>query len=302
MGAVMRILAIVITYEPDTILLTDVLRSVTPQVDGVVVIDNGSGEIDEIARIAGGLGAQVIRNPTNIGLAAAQNAGLAFAKAQAYSHVVLLDQDTIFGPDVIGELSRQLTELMHQGRNVGVIGPAYFELHRRELTKAYRAAGLQISRIALEHEAAPVRTDFVIASGSLIPLEIVEKVGTFEEPLFIDLVDVHWCLKARSVGFEAYISPTARVDHHLGNRVVRLAHRTVAVHSPFRNYYWVRNALWLARQPYTPLAWRLYFWLRILGFLAAYSTAVDQRFLRLKLMKRGVWDGLKGRLGPLRLD
>jgi rhamnosyltransferase len=58
----------------------------------------------------------------------------------------------------------------------------------------------------------------------------------------------------------------------------------------------------LARQPYTPWAWRLYFWLRVLGFFAAYTTIVDQRALRFKLMKQGVWDSVRGRLGRVPLE
>ena len=57
------------------------------------------------------------------------------------------------------------------------------------------------------------------------------------------------------------------VDHRLGTGTLQLGPRQIALHVPIRNYYWVRNALWLARQSYTPLAWRLYFISRTLAFL-----------------------------------
>lgn len=295
----MRVLAVAVTYNPDTALLTEALRQVAPQVQGTLIVDNGSGNAQEVCELASAMGMQVIANGENIGIAAAQNQGVNWARKNDYSHVLLLDQDTVLSQGVVEKLLKSLETLERNSQKAAAIGPAYFERNSEQWTRAYRAAGLRLSRISLKAQTQPVASDFIIASGSLIPLDIFEKVGTFRESLFIDLVDVEWCFRARASGYAAFIAPTACVDHHLGSGTVKVGPRQIAVHVPIRNYYWVRNALWLARQPYTPIAWRLYFIVRSLAFLAAYPLLADKRALRLKLIGRGFRDSLMGRFGRL---
>lgn len=295
----MRVLAVAVTYNPNARLLAAVLGSVAPQVGGIVVVDNGSTNVAEISQIVTGVGAHLLANPQNLGIAAAQNQGIALAGEEGFSHVLLLDQDTILSPGVVADLSQQLVDLEKEHGGVSAIGPAYFERHSQQQTRAYRANGLRLSRISLKSETRPVASDSIIASGSLIPLTVLEKVGGFKEELFIDLVDVEWCFRARAAGYTAFISPTAVVDHHLGSGTIRIGRRQIAVHVPVRNYYWVRNALWLARQAYTPPAWRLYFISRSMAFFAAYTTLVDKRALRLQLISRGIWDSFSGRFGRI---
>ncbi|WP_414471778.1 glycosyltransferase family 2 protein [Microvirga sp. M2] len=296
----MRILAVAVTYNPDTGMLTRVLDSIASQIDGIAVVDNGSANVAEIGRIAQGVGARVLSNAQNLGIAAAQNQGVAMAREDGFTHVLLLDQDTILAPGVVADLAHQLSFLEREHGKVSAIGPAYFERHSKQQTRAYRANGLRLSRISLENQTRPIASDSIIASGSLIPLTVLEQVGEFKEDLFIDLVDVEWCFRARAAGYAAFIAPSAVVDHHLGSGTVKIGRRQIAVHAPVRNYYWVRNALWLARQPYTPLAWRLYFISRSLAFLGAYTTLVDRKRLRLQLMGRGIRDSFKGRFGRIR--
>ncbi|HEV2563893.1 MAG TPA: glycosyltransferase family 2 protein [Microvirga sp.] len=295
----MRILAVAVTYNPEPTLLAQVLGSALPQVQGLLVVDNGSANAKDIRHIATRAAVQVIANERNIGIAAAQNQGVARARADGFTHVLLLDQDTVLAPGMVADLTENLTALEQGQGRIAAIGPAYYELNSQRQTRAYRADGLRLSRLSLANETRPVASDFIIASGSLIPLSVLEAVGGFKEDLFIDLVDVEWCFRARTAGYRSYLSPTAAVEHRLGSGTVQIGPREVAVHVPVRNYYWVRNALWLARQPYTPLAWRIYFTSRSLAFLATYTTLVDKRMLRLQLMIRGIRDSLASRLGPL---
>ncbi len=295
----MRILAVAVTYNPDTALFGKALQSVAAQVQGLAVVDNGSANAEEIRPLVSAVGAHFLPNEQNIGIAAAQNQGIDFARTTGFSHILLLDQDTVLTPGVVADLSTNLAVLEEQHGRVAAIGPAYFEVNSQQQTRAYRTHGLHLSRISLGSATQPVESDSIIASGSLIPLTVLDKVGGFREDLFIDLVDVEWCFRARAAGYRSFLSPTARVDHLLGSGTVKLGSRQIAVHVPLRNYYWVRNALWLARQPYTPLAWRLYFISRCLAFLGTYPALADKKAQRLRLMARGIRDSLASRLGPL---
>ncbi|MBJ6127832.1 glycosyltransferase family 2 protein [Microvirga splendida] len=295
----MHVLAVAVTYNPDIDLLARVLEAVASQVQGLVVVDNGSANAEDVRRLASAADAQLIDSSSNLGIAAAQNRGLAVARDGGFTHILLLDQDTILALGMVSDLRANLKSLEAEQGGVAAIGPAYYELNSGVQTRAYRASGPRLSRISLKGEKRPVASDFIIASGSLIPLTVLEKVGGFREDLFIDLVDVEWCFRARAAGYRSFLSPTATVEHRLGSGTVKLGARQVAVHVPIRNYYWVRNALWLARQPYTPLAWRLYFISRCLAFLGTYTTLADKKAQRLRLMTRGIRDSLTGRFGPL---
>ncbi|UVF18368.1 glycosyltransferase family 2 protein [Microvirga terrae] len=295
----MRILAVAVTYNPEIALLAQVLGSASSQVQGLVVVDNGSANVEDIRRTATQAGGQTIENLENIGIAAAQNQGVARALANGFTHVLLLDQDTVFKPGTVMNMAHDLSSLDRDEGRTAAIGPAYFELNSQRQTRAYRADGVRLSRLSLANETRPVASDFIIASGSLIPLSVLKAVGGFKENLFIDLVDVEWCFRARAAGYRSYLSPMANVEHQLGSGTVQVGTREVAVHVPIRNYYWVRNALWLARQPYTPLAWKLYFVSRSLAFLATYPALADQRAARLKLILKGIRDSVAGRLGPI---
>lgn len=290
----MPVLAVVVTYQPDMDLLATVLNAVRPQVGGLVVVDNGSDNAQEIATLTAAMRADFHGYDHNRGIAAAQNEGVRRARRGGFSHVLLLDQDTVLGQTVVADLSRQLQNL----DKAAAIGPAYHEINSKKRTRAYRADGILIRRIPLGEQVDPVATDFIIASGSLLPLDVLDKVGDFNEALFVDVVDTEWCFRARAAGFGSFISPRAVVDHRLGAGTLHVGFRRIAVHAPIRNYYWVRNALWLARRCYTPWAWRLYFISRSLGFLLLYPLFAGERATRFRLILQGIRDGLRGNLGP----
>ena len=61
----MRILAVTVTYNPDTALLGKALQSAAPQVQGLAVVDNGSANAEEIRTLVSAVGAQFLANQQN---------------------------------------------------------------------------------------------------------------------------------------------------------------------------------------------------------------------------------------------
>jgi rhamnosyltransferase len=122
-----------------------------------------------------------------------------------------------------------------------------------------------------------------------------------DEYLFIDEVDTEWCLRARARGYQCIGACGAVMAHTLGSDTMRLhvgRSRHVPIHSPVRLYYIMRNGLLLARMPHVPATW----WLTNLKRLAAqfvlFSVLVAPRWRNLRMMSRGILDGLLGRGGP----
>jgi rhamnosyltransferase len=61
---------------------------------------------------------------------------------------------------------------------------------------------------------------YVITSGSIIPIKVLDDVGLMREELFIDFVDIEWCLRAPQKGYEIVAINKVMIDHHLGDYAV----------------------------------------------------------------------------------
>lgn len=297
---------VLVTFEPDMARLRAVLDALLAQGCPVLLIDNASSDVADLAAdlaalvAAGGDRVHATWNDRNVGLAAAQNQGIAQARAAGASHVLLLDQDTILPGGAVPALLAVSHGLTAQGRRVAAIGPAYRDRSSGERSLVWHHDGWRLRRTETSetvevdgtaHEIA--RGDFIIASGSLIALDIIDAVGPMEDALFIDLIDIEWGLRAGAAGYESYQLRSLEADHAIGLGRIRVGPFSAPLHGPVRNYYWVRNALRLARRPAIPKAWRLYFARRAVSYVGFYTLFGDSRRARLNHLLRGLRDGLR---------
>lgn len=295
----MSIHAVIVSYNPDIAAFTKVIESLSAQVRAVTIVDNASKNGDEVERLAQAHQLQLIRFTENKGIAAAQNAGIAAAKAAAAGYVLLMDQDTTLPSGAVSNLSQHCQTLEAQGIKIGAIGCAYRDTHDGKLNAIWRADGLFLHRQNFKLEDTTiVEADCVIASGSLIPVSTLEAVGDMEADLFIDLVDIEWGLRAKSQGYRNFISFSQVMAHTLGNGRISIFGKTISLHSPIRNYYSIRNSILLSQRRYIDIAWRFYFIRRVLPYFIVFGLFGNQKKTRLKLMLRGMVDSFTARKGP----
>lgn len=275
---------VIVTYEPDASRLAEAVARTRDQVDALVIVDNGSsGSVPD--------GVEVIRPGSNIGLAAAQNLGIAWARGHAHTHVLLLDQDSWPEPGMVPTLVASSAD------RIAAVGPR----HRDPRTGAYAPfirVRFPLSR-KIDLESGTVRTDFLISSGSLIPLNVLDDVGEMDERLFIDNVDLDWCFRAADRGLELVGVAEARMDHQIGDRrSLVLGVAKVAHHPPVRLYFIMRNRVALYRRSQTPLAWIAQDIPRVAVKLVTFGLLLGPRWANLRHMVRGLYDGLRDDLGP----
>lgn len=293
------ICAVVVTYNPDIAVFKEVMNRLQDQVDNIVVVDNFSKNILKIKEIIKKTDINLIDLPKNTGIAYAQNKGIAYAQEQLAEYVMLMDQDTVLPRGAVASLLQECSGLEKSGLKVAAVGHAYRNMHDNRLSSIWVAEGLKLKRRPFVPAlGALIEADFIIASGSLIPLSTINDIGGMEEDLFIDLVDVEWGLRARSRGYKNYQSYSHIMVHTLGNSRPKVLWRNVTFHSPIRNYYSLRNSLLLIKRPYIGWAWRLHYLKRILPYFVVCGLFPDQRRLRIKLMLQGLLDGLQNRSGP----
>jgi rhamnosyltransferase len=309
MASTSKVVAVIVTFLPnlnDFLLLLD---SIEPQVDSLVLVNNGSDfdlkSLEQISKL--GTKANVIELSENLGVAYAQNIGIDWANKQKAQFALLLDQDSIPHADMVIKL---LNALEHPSNieNAIAIGPSYID--PRTSIQSY----FMVSRLGLPFRYKPhkkidplasVKTAFLISSGSLISLEKLTFVGGMRSNYFIDHVDTEWCLRARSKGYDLIGLHSAVMEHSLGDNVKKVwffYFRSVAYHSPLRDYYMFRNTLLMIRDTPTPFFWAAFLLLRLFQFALYFLLFAEMRTLRLRMMLLGLSHGLARIDGKLNMQ
>jgi rhamnosyltransferase len=235
-----QVCAVIITFFPDAG-FPERLEKIAAQVSRVIVVDNGTtGESGANLEKALGLRESVtcIRNSENLGVAAALNQGIRKAlKEEDCSWIVTFDQDSLPAADMVEKMLAVWRSHPHQEKLM-VAGP--------------RTAFVDsTSRPDPAEDRSWRETTHVITSGSLISRRAFNLAGYYNEGLFIDYVDIEYCLRLRSLGYQVIEVQSTEMLHHMGRLEERLflgdkVHPTH--HPPLRRYYQFRNALLLHRQ------------------------------------------------------
>ncbi len=293
-----------VTYNPDLGVLGRELKLVEHQVDKIFVVDNQS-RMDLLPWLQClGFNDKLffIQMNFNAGLGAAQNEGIEQARKAGASHVLILDQDSQPMPNMVPELLRAIVHLQSLNVHVAAAAPAYADSADGAPSGFVKLGWFGFKKQARLSDRPCIEADFVISSGSLIPLGVLSDVGPMDSGLFIDHVDTEWCMRAQSKGYRLFGVPEARMIHTLGDkrkRIFFLPLRNVAFHPPFRYYYILRNSLLLQKRAYMPLKWRLAELFRCVRVFVFYGLFAPNQAESLRMMCKGIWHGVKGVTGPM---
>lgn len=292
--------AVIVSYQPDPAVLRHLVDIVTAQVGAVVLVDNASdgswqGDVGDVLSAGGGA---LLRQTCNVGLAAAQNVGIDWACVHGYRYVLLLDQDSEPAEGMAALLLAALQALSATQR-VAAVGPRFLD-SREDRHAPFVRLGFPLNRkLWCVDSDLPIACDFLISSGMLIPLDVIDQVGPMDAGLFIDNIDLEWSFRAKAHGFSLYGVCEAQMYHRLGDarRALPWGIGQVVVHGPSRLYYMMRNRLRLYRMPHTPRVWIAQDVPRLLVKLLLFGVLIGPRLRNLRCMLRGLTDGLRGRQG-----
>lgn len=228
--------AVVITYNPYIKGLETLLGILINQFSEILIVDNGSININDIKKIS--INEKVLIRPleSNLGIAAALNEGMDYFRIKGYEWVATFDQDS----EPFDDFVLRFQELSKE--NVGIIGSYYVDRNWSE-----KDAERQILTYSDYEE-----TTYVITSGAFVNVRAWNMVGGFDNQLFIDWVD--WDINERLVllGMTVYRTKDLMMRHQVGEpinvpeykkQILFLNNRLVRDHSPFRQYYIFRNRI-----------------------------------------------------------
>lgn len=293
--------AVVVTYRPESENLRRLFDSLLPQVETLVVVDNGSldPELEWIRSYASGRPIVLIPIGSNKGIAAAQNIGIEWVREHGADYVILFDHDSEPAAGMVGKLL-DVAEVQRQaGVKVASVGPRYRDDRQDNPPPFIRIEGFRLKRQKCNDPQGSVEVDYLIASGCLIPMETISVVGGMTEDLFIDYVDIEWGLRAKAKGFQSFGACGAHMNHSLGDTPISFFGSSFPARSPLRHYYMFRNAAWMYRQSWLPLQWKVADGWRLFLKYGFYSFFAIPRHKHWWMMTKGLFHGLFGRMGRL---
>jgi rhamnosyltransferase len=296
--------AIVVLYRPDRHAVQGLMRSLEDQVDVIFVIDNTPvNELapeEELFPPSCKIPLHYTAQGENTGIAAAQNLGIRKALATAASHIIFFDQDSVPAAGMVQSLLSAEGKLIKDGLQVAAVGPVFIDERSGWVSPAVRYSYLGLRTIPVDlSKSTMVESHFLIASGCLIRALVLSTVGLMREDLFIDWVDNEWGLRARNMGLRCYIVTEARMKHSVGDGIAILLGKQVHLHTETRNYYLLRNAIYLMRVRTMGLRWKLSFLPRLPLYLVIYPLLAEHKLRHLATLLRALLDGMNGRLGRL---
>jgi len=275
-----------------------------PQVEGTVIVDNTpQSEIhSQFRHHPWWKKVHVMPQQKNIGLGAAQNIGIGWAKASGFQYILLMDQDSTPSDNMVSRLKAASGSLHSSGVPVAAVGPKIVNIHTGLALHFVRFGWLIFKRIyCSESSENIVPVDLLFASGSLISLRVLEEVGWMDEDLFIDYVDTDWYLRAISKGLRSFGVCDASLSHGLGEGSIRVwlgGWRNPPRHEPIRLYYMFRNSLRVYGRQHAGIKWIINDAVRLFKRFGYYSFFVAPRAQYFSMMVKGIFHGILNKDGP----
>ena len=290
----MSVCAVIVSYYPSVEILENV-AALLDQVDEVVIVDNGSGDISKeiLGKLSDYPTVRIIYNTENFGIAAALNIGVKYAKDAGYQWLATFDQDSKVTPDIIAKMLQVYNTYPDKGK-IASLSPRY---QNQSTGKIATSA----SKKSACNTSSYVEVLVVMTSGNLLKMSTFNEVGYFNEDLFIDHVDNEFCLRCAAHGYKILEVQDAILLHCIGFPIqhrILWALKTTTNHSSLRRYYVARNAVFVYKKfVFIYPAWVLsdaYKFLKLVIMLVLFE---KNRFQKVGAIIKGVWHGLLGQLG-----
>lgn len=230
-----KVAAIIVSYNPDNNLL-DSINLLINQVERIIIVDNGSESEKKknikLIRDIDKEKIEIIFNEENLGIATALNIGVRSALKQGYNWILTMDQDS--------KVSKNMVEKMLEVYN------GIDEKERKDILSLF--PNFVDERVQSIEENSDMDTyeyvDADITSGNLLRAEVFDKVGFFDDSLFIDLVDTDFCMRLNEKNIKMIKVRDAILYHSLGeSQSVKsiFGKFNTSNHSALRRYYMTRN-------------------------------------------------------------
>lgn len=281
---------ICVTYNPDVYKLRDNIKLHLQYLDKIYIIDNSDlfqiqNSLDIICKNSPKC--ELISMNGNKGIAHALNVGCKIAISNNYKWVLTLDQDSKLSDNFIFDYLEYLNKLKdNEISKIGIL-----------------TCNMSTWNYSLEKRVEKVRLCWT--SGALMNLLAYNKVGGFDDDLFIDGVDFDLCAKFYMACYKMIRLNYVMLNHNLGCTIdYKLFNHHlfyVTHHNSIRRYYMTRNSLYLNRKygkVFSPLKTTF---LSILKIGIKILLFESDKISKFKAIVKGINDYRHGKLGKCNL-
>lgn len=293
-----RTCALIVAYNPDIHVLRKVLSSLAVNVEKIFVFDNTVSDFSsENYKFCLDVPLQVFSKSENIGIAAAQNLLLKKAQEEGFDFSIMSDQDTIFPAAYASDLIKYCFDR----DDVAAVCPGWVDVNLLGEEK-YPGQYIFDSRMRLKidrDESKILEVAHAISSGMVVNMRLLRQVGLMNEDLFIDWVDNEWCWRARASGLVLLAVPSVKVRHTLGDCTVKVFGKNFVKRGVMRNFYIIRNAIYLVINSPIPLSARAYLAKKAIHHTIFSLIVSSNKFVELRWLARAWLHGLQGKLGKV---
>lgn len=227
----MNIAAAVIIFYPEKKTI-DNLLSYSSFVHTLYVLDNSENPSIAIAELLKEIpNCQYKHDGDNKGIAERLNQACKLAIKDKFDWLLTMDQDSSFSQNNISVYINCLEGFAGK-EQIAMTGAEFIKKENDEANCGYK------------------EVTSLITSGSIINLAIFDKVGAFDEALFIDQVDLEYCYRAILKGYKIIKFKNIFFTHSLGVLSVHKSFKNLrntprSLHSPSRIYYITRNYFYI---------------------------------------------------------
>ena len=164
----------------------------------------------------------VVENSTNVGVARGNNQGIERALADGCTHILLLNNDVVFGP----ELFVGLLAVMHDTKAETVVPLITFWQPGDRVwyggggfnwPRPYPASHEYFGRSVADVPPENRRIDYAPTCCMLVKREVFERIGLMDEDYFVYCDDTDFCFRMKVAGCSMVFAPGLRLFHKVSS-------------------------------------------------------------------------------------
>lgn len=272
------------------------ISKIAQQVDRAFICDNSPSPNHTLFEsLEKEFSAQYFFFGENLGLSRAFNRVLKNPEYGWEDHdfIFFFDQDSVIGEQHVDALAAVYERVRKAGHEIGCLGPVYFN------TSSGTVEVPRMKKAVLDDTYA---VSSIITSSMLCSYGNLRETGFWNEAVFLDMADWDLCWRLQKAGKLCCLTEAVVLRHSLGKGEKKIGPLRLRVGAPVREYYQIRDCLYLLREEYTPVKYRVRFLAMIAVRSPLHLLFLENRAERARYILKGLADYRANKHGAFVLE